>query len=468
MIPVKLPKEVLNLFPMWEYRCPSCSTYVESGRSFCPNCKMSFDERKWRIPPRFLKSHGAMSEYAHKVLVPKLSPEQRQLLLRYFTEFLNSGWEDSGGSDITDGGKWSGSTTGGGASITVQSTQVHHGTYAAEATRSAAESWAVVYKELDSGQSILYHRAYVRFTATPASGNFEQIMGIMDLGMTYHLATCELYNDSGTVKWRLHYFLDASADNYALSSTPTISTDQWYCIELYFKQSSGSDDGEVKLYVDGTERISQTNLDNDSQSAQNSYCGIYSSATLDFTCYYDCVVVADTYIGPESVTQTYTKTWQADTLFQKLGIQKSLSLDTAFQKQDIPVTLSLDAAFQKDFTIQKQIDALLQKLDILETFGIDVDFLKRDVIRSFAVDASFSALATRTISRQIDVLLRRLDLPRTFGLDVYFGSVAAETYGKTFGLDVVFAYKVRLPDLWLDEEGRIVLNISKPYMWVGS
>jgi hypothetical protein len=54
---------------------------------------------------------------------------------------------------------------------------------------------------------------------------------------------------------------------------------------------------------------------------------------------------------------------------------------------------------------------------------------------------------------------------KTFGLDVYFGAVETEANTKTFGLNVIFAYKVRLPELWLDENGKIVLNISKPYAW---
>lgn len=125
----------------------------------------------------------------------------------------------------------------------------------------------------------------------------------------------------------------------------------------------------------------------------------------------------------------------------------------SIQKQDIPKAFGLDATFQKSFIIQKQIDALFKRFDIL---------------KSFAVDARFGALMTQTISRQIDILLKKLDLTKNFGLDVYFGSVEAETYAKTFALDVIFAYKVRLPELWLDENGKIVLNISKPYTWVGS
>jgi hypothetical protein len=150
---------------------------------------------------------------------------------------------------------------------------------------------------------------------------------------------------------------------------------------------------------------------------------------------------------------TYTKTWTTDALFKKLDIPTALSVDTAFQKQDIPKTFGLDAAFQKSFIIQKQIDALFKRFDIL---------------KSFAVDARFGALITQTISRQIDVMFKRLDATKTFGLDAYFGAAEAETYMKNFALDAIFAYKVRLPELWLDENGKIVLNISKPYTWVGS
>ena len=61
-----------------------------------------------------------------------------------------------------------------------------------------------------------------------------------------------------------------------------------------------------------------------------------------------------------------------------------------------------------------------------------------------------------------------MDATKSFGVDIYFGAVEAETYAKSFGLGVIFAYKVRLPELWLDENGKIVLNISKPYTWVGT
>ncbi len=165
----------------------------------------------------------------------------------------------------------------------------------------------------------------------------------------------------------------------------------------------------------------------------------------------------------------------------------------------LPRAATVDALFKKlDIQETVDVDALLRKFDILETFGVDVDFLKQkiksfavdayfgsvmfqtisrqvdalfkrfDIPESFAVDACFGALMTQTISKQIDVVLKKLDAAATFGLDAYFGAVAAETYAKSFGLSVIFAYRVRLPELWLDENGKLVLNVSKPYTWVGT
>ena len=88
MIPIKLPKDVLNLFPMWEYQCPNCELYIESKVDACPKCNTPFDKLRWRVPPRFHRSYKALSEYAHKVLAPKLSPEKRELLFQYFTEYF--------------------------------------------------------------------------------------------------------------------------------------------------------------------------------------------------------------------------------------------------------------------------------------------------------------------------------------------------------------------------------------------
>jgi hypothetical protein len=103
------------------------------------------------------------------------------------------------------------------------------------------------------------------------------------------------------------------------------------------------------------------------------------------------------------------------------------------------------------------VDTFFQKQDNQKTFALDTALQK-----SFALDVRFGALASYTVARQIDAMLKRLGAAKSFGL------AEAETYTVSFGLDARFAYKVRLPELWFDENGRIILNILKPYPWVGS
>jgi hypothetical protein len=439
MIPVKLPKEVLSLFPTWEYRCPCCSTYVESNISFCPNCKTLFDEKRWRVPPRFLKSHEAMSEYAHKVLAPKLTSKQRKLLFQYFTELFSDGFESG------DFSAWTGTTTTNGGTVSVVDTVFHHGSYSCKATIPSSHSHANVYKDF-TGQDEVYARGYFRFSALPTS-NGEDIWFIEILEQTGEVVKVSIYHDGSNLKLRAHSFITGSYYSGVLS----FSVDTWYCVELHLDRDNSA--GVLEVYLDGSKEIEQTDIDTDKGNAYDQVRAghIYSDVVSDV--YVDCVVVADTYIGPEEEVETYTKTWTTDSLFKKLDITEFFNVDTTFQKQGIAKIFGLDAAFQKSFNIQKQLDTLFKRFDIP---------------KSFTLDARFGTLMTHILSRQIDAVLKKVDATKTFGLDVYFGAAEAETYTKAFGLTVIFAYKVRLPELWFDENGKIVLNISTPYTWVGS
>jgi hypothetical protein len=196
---------------------------------------------------------------------------------------------------------------------------------------------------------------------------------------------------------------------------------------------------------------------------------------------------------------TWTSFYESNDRFMGLLYQTRSSSPYNMKFACLPRTATVDAVFKKqDIPLTVDVDALLQKLGILEAFGVDVGFLKTNIIESFAVDVHFGAMLLQTVSRQVDVLFKKLDLTRTFGadsalkkhdiakslaadsafqkqgisraftLDAYFGTTATGTYSVTFGLTVIFAYRVRLPELWLDENGKLVLNISKPYAWVGT
>jgi hypothetical protein len=350
-----------------------------------------------------------MSDFAHEVLAPKLGPEARKLLFEYFTEFFNDGFESG------DFSQW----TGASGSAAVQGDIKHHGSYAAQLTANGDG----FYKLLGSSYTELYARAYFFFNTLPSSGEFSVLFSFFKDGL-YRMRT-GLLNNSGVLQVYMSDIQWVTA-NYAFN------TEQWYCWEI--KWDSDSDDYGV--FIDGARVLtSNASSSNDVNRVNIGFSGYWTDQELIV----DCVVVADTPVGEEAEQQTYTKTWTTDTLFQKLGITQTFSLDAALQKKD------------------------LQK-----TFGINSQFSKTDITKSFTIDVNFfRELASRTVSSQIDMLLKKLDATTSFELNVYFGSASSETGLESFGLDVVFAYKVRLPELWLDENGKLVFNISKPYAWVG-
>jgi hypothetical protein len=435
---------------MWDYICPKCRKSVEKTSIRCPYCGEQYGNPV-RVPPRLLKDPKALEDYVHKHIFSRISRSQRDYLAQYFTELFSDIF------DSDDFSAWDGTSNTSGDTLETVDAPVNEGDHAAHAQVDGSGDHAYCYVSV-TGQDEIYVRMYVRYPSSVVSDAGLEIF--LYAGGSARAFFRLLYPAQNGTYIKLYNYV--TSNDYD-SSTFNTSTDTWYCIELGWKK--GSSDGFLKAWFDGELEIEETGLNTGTNDIDTVRCGIgYAWRAVEI--YFDSVVIADTYIGPES--ETYTKIWTTDALFKKLGITKTLSVDTAFQKQDIPKIFGLDSTFQKSFTTQKQLDVLFKKLDNLETFGIDADFLKRDITKSFALDAHFGALMTQTISRQIDVLLKKLDVTKTFGLDVYFESAEAETYTKNFALDVIFAYKVRLPELWLDENGKLVLNISKPYTWVGT
>jgi len=81
---------------------------------------------------------------------------------------------------------------------------------------------------------------------------------------------------------------------------------EWMCIEV--KHVTHATTGEDRVYLNGVEinDLTQTGINTSGDSANQlclgalvGYADIYSAET-HFTNYIDCVVVADTYIGPEA------------------------------------------------------------------------------------------------------------------------------------------------------------------------
>ena len=187
---------------------------------------------------------------------------------------------------------------------TVVSDYVHHGSYAAKCS-SPNNGYSQVYKNLGSSYTTLYTRAYMRFDSLPTSSGIAiYLLSHADtqerLGTGWP-ANVMIKNDAGTVKWGVRYYAFGWYDAVSTSS-PQATT--WYCVELKTVFSSS---GEIRLYIDGTEVLSVTGLDwSGGATDRIAIRSDVEGATFTATTRFDCVVVADTYIGTEAAAQEYS------------------------------------------------------------------------------------------------------------------------------------------------------------------
>jgi hypothetical protein len=119
------------------------------------------------------------------------------------------------------------------------------------------------------------------------------------------LAYMHIYNDAGTLKWRLAYRDDFKAENFVLCTSPPIQANQWYYMEVMYKLGNG--DGEVKAWIapagsqaaEGSPTFSVTGLTNDNYNIGHLQVGVYRPSSLAINVYHDNVKASTTYIGPE-------------------------------------------------------------------------------------------------------------------------------------------------------------------------
>lgn len=280
-----LPKSVLDLFPAWEYLCPTCQAYVELPITACPNCKTSFNELKWRVPPRFLKSQKALSEYAHKVLAPKLSAEQRELLFKHFTIIFQTGFEASDCATL-DFCEWTG--TDGTPAIT--SGSAHHGTYKAVFDASAEDC----YKEI-TPQTTIFTRVYVRLNALPGEWQAVSIVKFQEPNTDDAAEYKLIQTDVGYTIRVIRQFPAWAEVDGDVFFTPVINT--WHLFEAKFVEHASA--GEYRAYWEGTQVLADTGLDTSAAEGIGYVVVGQSSSDYTVTEWIDCVVVADVYIGPE-------------------------------------------------------------------------------------------------------------------------------------------------------------------------
>jgi hypothetical protein len=286
---MRIPYWLLKQLPMWDYICPKCKREVKQKSHKCPYCGENYG-MPLRVPPRVLKDSKALEEYVHKHIFPKVSASQREYLTKFFTTIFSDGFQSG------DFSAWTATGGDGTHSETIVTSPVHHGSYAAK-LYVEGDSWSYAYKRFTQ-QTPVYFRVYLQSSATPNSGWRLELLYLYYSAYYGYGAYVRWFNDAGTLKWELAVNDDGADWHYARSTTPTINTNQWYCVELKV-DSATAGNGEARLYVDGTEIASLTGL-TITETGKPDTAEIHAyNYPVTTSVYFDCVVVADTYIGPE-------------------------------------------------------------------------------------------------------------------------------------------------------------------------
>jgi len=187
-----------------------------------------------------------------------------------------------------------------GATVSVQGTTIHHGSYGMQVAglrTSGERAWS---RKAITGYSALYARVYYNFGSPlpeastswwSTSPFFAEIVEVN------HIAFPIFSFDNN--QWGIRYRDTAGTWlNIWETGTSSVSANTWYSLEIYLSVGANA---TVTLWVDGVEKVSGTGLDIQRTIANvevgNPWVEVLESA--DRTIFVDCVVVADTYIGPE-------------------------------------------------------------------------------------------------------------------------------------------------------------------------
>jgi len=216
------------------------------------------------------------------------------LLVLLFPVYVEAQAIFSDGFESGDFSAWTGTTTSGSGTITVVTERAHHGIYSAKSYKPNSLSSAYVYKTFTAASTI-YVRFYLYLSSwTASSGQYDVLFVIRRTGITrfmFMLKEPDRY---------LYIRYESGGSNYYVQSATTFPLNTWVCIEVEYDKTNG----EYRVYMDGAEvsDLTQTGKSITDNADEVSF-GFRAFGGAYGTAYFDCVVVADTYIGPEPVEQ---------------------------------------------------------------------------------------------------------------------------------------------------------------------
>ena len=218
---------------------------------------------------RSLPIYNLLSKLVH-IFKPNFSRGLQVWLALYFTTIFSDGFESG------DFSAWTG--IAGGTSPTIDNTVAHTGTYSMKQTQAVG----VVYKTLGSSYTKIYARFYVRFSTLPTS-NYITLANYLSGGLS---KASVWYHQS--VGWVLEVGGNLQYNNVMANAN------QWYCVEILYD----ADADAHSLWVDGSLILSSTQAMSD--AIDTFWLGDSAGGADAVVANFDCVVVADTYIGPEA------------------------------------------------------------------------------------------------------------------------------------------------------------------------
>jgi hypothetical protein len=291
-----IPFWLLRLLPMFEYICPRCKREVKANSHECPHCGEKYPS-PLKIPPTFLKDPKKLEVYVHEYVFPRISKFERNYLTQFFTTFLTSGWENSGGTDVTDGGLWTAYLDGLGSTESVVSSPVHSGQYALHVHAVTSGGYGGVRYTFSVNQATAYTRAYVYIES--GLPNFND--GYCAIGSTWYDGNNQLSPvihmplGGGNLQWGLYTVSGGVTTWYWEASASNPTTGQWYCMEWTRDVANQI----VGLWVDGVSKVYQTGLSmSNNNHGTNVDVDFVSNLGPAVTADFDDAVIADGYIGP--------------------------------------------------------------------------------------------------------------------------------------------------------------------------
>ena len=166
---------------------------------------------------------------------------------------------------------------------------VHHGSNAAQFDALNDWSWKTW-----SAESTVYARTYHRWTTEPTSGSLHSLFYLDETGGNSRVEIF-IYNDGGTVKWRLRYLNDDPAWINITPATPNPVVDTWYCVEARWSANTANG---AQLWVDSNliATAADTTYNDDLTRIRLGALTLDSANTITA----DCLHIADARVTCES------------------------------------------------------------------------------------------------------------------------------------------------------------------------